>query len=90
MADGPFIGPDYTVADLVASADDATMVEAYVVGIAVPQDAEQEEGDNDDIEALFGDDDNVDVPVTFDKQAALFASIETAHCKKETRRFMTA
>jgi hypothetical protein len=63
-----------TSTDLIASADDMAMAKAYVVGMAMPQDAEWEEGNNDDIETLFGDDDNVDLPVTFDKQAALFAS----------------
>jgi hypothetical protein len=32
---GPFLGPYHATVDLVASADDAAMAEAYVVGMVV-------------------------------------------------------
>jgi hypothetical protein len=34
---GPFLGPYRATIDLVASADDTAMAEAYVVGMVVPQ-----------------------------------------------------
>jgi hypothetical protein len=58
---GPFLGPYHAAVDLVASADDAAMVEAYVVGMVVPQEhPDEEDGVDDDIEALFDDSSNDD------------------------------
>jgi hypothetical protein len=45
---------------------------------------EQEDGDNDNIKALFSDD-NVDMPTLSDEQVALVASFETAHREEVTR-----
>jgi hypothetical protein len=56
---GPFLGTYCTTADLVASIDDAVMAELYMVGMVMPQDAEEEDSDNNDIEALFNDKDHV-------------------------------
>jgi hypothetical protein len=89
---GPFLGPYRAAVNLVASADDAAMAEAYMVGMVVPQEQRVEEvGASDDIEALFGDnDDEVVAPVTTDEQVALMASFETAHCEESMRQFMAA
>jgi hypothetical protein len=90
---GPFLGPYRAAIDLVASADDVAMAEAYVVGMVVPQEQHVEEvGASDDIKALFGDSDNGDVvaPATVDKQVALMASYEMAHREESTRLFMVA
>jgi hypothetical protein len=67
---GPFLGPYHASIDIVASADDAAMAEAYVVGMVVPQDQRDKEASaSDDIEALFGDSDDGDVamPATTDE-----------------------
>jgi hypothetical protein len=67
---GHFLGPYRAIVDLVASADDAAMAEAYVVGMVVPKEQHVEEvGASDDIEALFGDSDDDDVvaPATTDE-----------------------
>jgi hypothetical protein len=62
---GPFLGPYHATVDLVASADDAAMAEAYVVGMVVPQEQPDEEDDaSDDIEFLFGDSSDGDVVVS--------------------------
>jgi hypothetical protein len=68
----PFLGPYRAAVDLVPSADDAAMAEAYMVGMVVPQEQRVEEvGVSDDIEALFGDnDDEVVAPATTDEQVA--------------------
>jgi hypothetical protein len=59
---GPFLGPYRATVDLITSADDAAMAEAYVVGMVVPQEQHVEEvGASDDIEALFGDSDDGEV-----------------------------
>jgi regulator of protease activity HflC (stomatin/prohibitin superfamily) len=90
---GPFLGPYHAVVDLVASANDAAIAEAYVVGMVVPQDQpDEEDGVSDDIEALFGDssDGDVVVPTMTDEQVALLTSFETAHCEEGTRQFMAA
>jgi hypothetical protein len=90
---GPFLGPYCAAVDLVASADDAAMAEAYVVGMVVPQEQHVEEvSASDDIEALFGDSDDSEVaaPATTDEQVALMASFETAHREESTRQFMAA
>jgi hypothetical protein len=90
---GPFMGPYRAAVDLVVSADDAAMVEAYVVGMVVLQEQHVEEvGASDDIEALFGEsnDGEVVTPVTMDEQVALMASFEMAHCKESTHQFMAA
>jgi hypothetical protein len=90
---GPFLGPDRAAVDLVASADDAAMAKAYVVGMVVPQEQHVEEvGASDDIEALFGDSDDgkVVAAATTDEQVALMASFEMAHRKESTRQFMAA
>jgi hypothetical protein len=42
---GHFLGP-YRVAGLVASADDASMAEPYMVDMVVPQDTEEVDGYN--------------------------------------------
>jgi hypothetical protein len=87
------MGPYRTAVDLVASADDAAMAEAYVVGMVVSQEQHVEEvGASDDIEALFDDskDGEVVVPVMMDEQVALMASFETAHHKESTHQFMAA
>jgi hypothetical protein len=84
---GPFLGPYRAAVDLVASADDAAMAEAHVVGMVVPQEHHVEEiGASDDIEALFGDsnDGEVVAPVLTDEQVALMASSETAHREEST------
>jgi hypothetical protein len=53
---GPFLGPYRAAVDLVASADDAAMAEAYVVGMVVPQEQHVEEvGASNNIEAFFSD-----------------------------------
>jgi hypothetical protein len=90
---GPFLGSYRVAVDLMASADDAAMAEAYVVGMVVPQEQPDEEDDvDDDIEALFGDtsDGNVIVPAITDEQVALLASFKTAHQEEGTRQFMAA
>jgi hypothetical protein len=90
---GPFLGPYRAAVDLVATADDAAMAEAYVVGMVVPQEQHVEEvGASDDIEGLFGDSDDGDVvaPATTDEQVALIASFEMAHREESTRQFMAA
>jgi nicotinamide mononucleotide (NMN) deamidase PncC len=90
---GPILGPYRAAVDLVASADDATMAEAYLVGMVVPQEYHVEEvGASDDIEALFDDSSAGDVvaPATTDEQVALMASFETAHREESTRQFMVA
>jgi hypothetical protein len=85
---GPFLGPYRDAVDLVASADNAAMAEAYVVGMVVPQEQHNEEDSaSDDIEALFGDssdDDNMVVPAMMDEQVALLASFETTHREEGT------
>jgi hypothetical protein len=88
---GSFLGLYHAAIDLVASADDAAMAEAYVVGMVVPQEQPDEEDvTSDDIEALFGDssDGDVVVPAMTDKQVALLASFETVHYEESTRQFM--
>jgi hypothetical protein len=65
----PFLGPYHAAVDLVASADDAAMAEAYMVGMVVPQEQpDEEDGASHDIEALFGDssDSDATVPMTTD------------------------
>jgi hypothetical protein len=89
----PFLGPYRAAVDLVASADDAAMAEAYMVGMVMPQEQHVEEvGTSDDIEALFGDSSDSDVvaPVTTDEQVALMASFEMTHREESTRQFMAA
>jgi hypothetical protein len=81
----PFLGPYRAAVDLVASADDAAMAEAYVV---MPQEQpEEQDGASDDIEAHFGDSSKGDatMPATIDKQVALVASFKTAHREQVTR-----
>jgi hypothetical protein len=90
---GPFLGPYRAAVDLVASADDAAMAEAYLVGMVVPQEQHVEEvGTSDDIEALFSDSDDSEVaaPATTDEQVALMASFETAHREESTCQVMAA
>jgi hypothetical protein len=90
---GPFLGSYRAAVDLVASTDDATMAEAYVVGMVVPREQHVEDvGASDDIEALFGDSDDGEVvaPAMTDEQVALMASLETAHREESTRQFMAA
>jgi hypothetical protein len=90
---GPFLGPYRAVVDLVLSANDAAMAEAYVVGMVMPQEQHVEEvGMSDDIDALFGDSDDGEVvaPAMMDEQVALMASFETAHGEESTRQFMAA
>jgi hypothetical protein len=90
---GPFFGPYHAAVDLVASADDATMAKAYMVGMVVPQEQlNEEDSASDDIEALFSDslDGDAVVPTTMDEQVALLASFETAHHEQGTRQFMAA
>jgi hypothetical protein len=85
---GPFLRPYHTAVDLVASADDAAMAEAYVVGMVVPHDQPEEQDDaSDDIEALFGgsSDGDATIPVMTDEQVALLTSFETTHREKVTR-----
>jgi hypothetical protein len=85
---GPFLGPYHTAIELVASADDVAMAEAYVVGIVVLQEQpDEEDGASDEIEALFGDssDDDVVVMAMMDEQVALLASFETAYREEGTR-----
>jgi hypothetical protein len=85
---GPFLGPYRAAIDLVASANDAVMADAYVVGMVVPQEQhDKEDVTSDNIEAIFGDSSNSDVvvPATMDKQVALLASFETAHHEEGTR-----
>jgi hypothetical protein len=72
-----FLGLYRAFTDLVATADDTTMVVVYVVGMVVPQ---EEVGDaSDKIEALFGNDDGVSVSMMTDEQVALLMSFKTAH-----------
>jgi hypothetical protein len=88
---GPIWGPYRAAVDLVASADDAAMAEAYLVGMVVPHEQHVEEvGVSDDIEALFCDsfDGNVVAPAMMDEQVVLMASFETAHHEESTRQFM--
>jgi hypothetical protein len=90
---GPFLGLYRAAVDLVASADDAAMAEAYMVGMVMPQEQHVEEvGMSDDIKALFGDSSDGDVvaPVTTDEQVALMASFEMTHREESTRQFMAA
>jgi hypothetical protein len=90
---GSFLGLYHAAIDLVASADDAAMAEAYVVGMVVPQEQPDEEDvTSDDIEALFGDSSDGDVvmPAMTDEQVVLLASFETVHCEESTRQFMAA
>jgi hypothetical protein len=90
---GPFLGPYHAAVYLVASADGAAMAEAYVVGMVVPQEQpDEEDGMDDDIEALFGDssDGDVVVPVMTDELVALLAFFETPHREEGTRQFMAA
>jgi hypothetical protein len=85
---GPFLRPYHAAVDLVASADDAAMAEAYVVGMVVPHDQPEEQDDtSDDIEALFGgsSDSDATVPAMTNEQVALLASFETAHREQVTR-----
>jgi hypothetical protein len=65
---GPILGLYRASADL-ASADDAAMAEAYMLGMVMPQEQAEEEDDdaNDNIKALFGDDNDVSMPSTTDK-----------------------
>jgi regulator of protease activity HflC (stomatin/prohibitin superfamily) len=77
----------------MASADDAAMAEANMVGMVMPQELPNEEDNVDNnIEALFGDssDGDVVVPTTTDEQVALLASFETVHHEQGTRWFMAA
>jgi hypothetical protein len=90
---GPFLGPYHAAVDLMASADNAAMAEAYVVGMVMPQEQPDEEDDtSDDIEGLFSDssDGDVIIPATTDEQVVLLASFETAHHEEGTRQFMAA
>jgi hypothetical protein len=90
---GPFLGPYRAAVDLVASADNAAMAEAYVVGMVVPQEQHVEEVSvSDDIEAVFGDSDDGEVvaPATTDEQVVLIASFKTAHREESTRQFLAA
>jgi hypothetical protein len=59
---GPFLGPYRVTTDLVSSAYNTAMVEAYVVGMSMPQGQAEEQAEeaSDDIEALFG---NFDIDV---------------------------
>jgi hypothetical protein len=85
---GSFLGPYCAAVYLVASADDAIMDEAYVVGMVIPQEQpEEEDSVSDDIEALFGDSSDGDaaVPVMTDEQVALLTSFKTVHHEKATR-----
>jgi hypothetical protein len=89
----PFLGPYRAAVDLIASADDAAMAEAYVVGMVVLQEQHvQEVSASNDIEALFGDSDDSDMvaPVMTNEQVALMASFEMAHREESTRQFMAA
>jgi hypothetical protein len=58
------------------------MVEAYVMGMVMPQEAEEKNIGMNDIEAISGTDDDVDVPAMTDEQATLL------HCSRPptTRR----
>jgi hypothetical protein len=90
---GPFLGPYRAAVDLVASADDAAMAEAYVVGMVVPQEQHIEEvSASEDIEALFGDSSDGDVvaPAMTDEQVALMPCFKTAHREERTRQFVAA
>jgi hypothetical protein len=90
---GPFLGPYCAAVDLVASAEDAAMGEAYVVGMVVPQEQHVKEvSASDDIKAPFvvSDDGEVVAPATMDEQVALMASFERAHRKESTLQFLAA
>jgi hypothetical protein len=50
--------------DLVTSADDVAMADAYVVGMVVPEEPKEEDGN---IEALLSGGDDVDVPAAIDE-----------------------
>jgi hypothetical protein len=56
------------------------MVEAYVVGMVMPQQQYEEDDTSDDIEALF----NL-VTMATDKQTTLVASFEITHREEVTR-----
>jgi hypothetical protein len=56
-----FLGLYHATSDLITSADDAAMVEAYVVGMIMPEELKEEGSENDNIEVLLSSDDDADV-----------------------------
>jgi hypothetical protein len=84
-----FLDPYCIAADFIASADDAAMVEAYVVNMVVLQDAKKEDNDNNDIDPSLA------MTMTWTcrqcpTSRVLHASFQTVHHDKETCQFMVA